>query len=93
MKIRSYQEIQEFLKIRNNLENQEVRNAHVVPGGNYFMYYNFGKPFLAVYCCLSDLFLGVEKKISTEIMHFYFITDMAAPITGTPAPQIMKFTI
>ena len=44
--------------------------------------YNFGGPFLCHHyyiLSLSDLCLGVEKKIFKEIMHFYYMTYMAMP--------------
>ena len=42
----------------------------------------FGRPFLGHHYYilgLSDLCLGVEKKIFKEIMHFYYMTYMATP--------------
>ena len=45
------------------------------PGGHEI--YNFGRPFLGHHYYilgLSDLCLGVEKKIFKEIMHFYSMT-------------------
>ena len=44
--------------------------------------YNFGRPFLGHHnyiLSLSDLCLGVEKKIFKEIMHFHNMTYMATP--------------
>ena len=44
--------------------------------------YNFGRPFLGHHYCifgLSDLCLGVEKTIFTEIMQFRYMTFMATP--------------
>ena len=44
--------------------------------------YNFGRPFLGYHyyiLSLSDLCLGVEKKIFKEKVHFYYITYMATP--------------
>ena len=44
--------------------------------------YNFGRPFLGHYYYilgLSDLCLGVDKKIFKEIMHFHYTTYMATP--------------
>ena len=44
--------------------------------------YNFGRPSLGHHYYilgLSDLCLGVEKKIFKEIMHFYCMTYMATP--------------
>ena len=58
--------------------------------------YNFVRPFLGHHYYilgLSDLCLGVEKKLLKEIMHFYYMTYMATPPpTRTPAPGVMKFT-
>ena len=50
--------------------------------------YNFGRPFLGHHYCilsLSDLCLGIEKKI--------FISHMATPCTRTAAPGVMKVFI
>ena len=50
------------------------------PGGHEI--YNFGRPFLCHHnyiLSLSDLCLGVEKKIFKEIMHFHYMTYMATP--------------
>ena len=44
--------------------------------------YNFGRPFLCYQnyiLSLSDLCLGVEKKIFKEIMHFHYMTYKATP--------------
>ena len=46
--------------------------------------YNFGRSFLGHHyymylLSLSDLCLGVEKKICKEIMHFHYRTYMATP--------------
>ena len=44
--------------------------------------YNFGRPFVGHYCyilSLSNLCMGAEKKIFTEIMHFHYLTYMATP--------------
>ena len=44
--------------------------------------YNFGRPFLGHHyyiISLSDQCLGVEKKISKEMMHFHYMTYMATP--------------
>ena len=44
--------------------------------------YNFGRPFLSHHyytLSLSDICLGVEKKIFKEIMHFYYMAYMAMP--------------
>ena len=52
--------------------------------------YNFGKPFLGHHYYIlsfkSDLCLGVEKKIFKEIMHFYYMTNMAMPLHKNPYP-------
>ena len=51
--------------------------------------YNFGRPFLGHHyyiLSLSDICIGVEKKIFKEIMHFHHMTYMAT-VTG------LKFTI
>ena len=51
--------------------------------------------FLHVYILsLSDLCLGVEKKIFKEIRHFYYITYLAMPLQKNPCPgghEIYKF--
>ena len=62
----------------------------LLPGGHEI--YNFGRPFLGHHyyiLSLSDLSLGVEKKIFKEITHFIW----PRPSTRTPAPGVMKFTI
>ena len=44
--------------------------------------YNFGTPFLGHHYYilgLSDLCLGIEKKIVKEIMQFHYVTYMAMP--------------
>ena len=44
--------------------------------------YNFGRPFLGHHyyiLSLSDLSLGIEKKIFKEIMQFHYMTYMATP--------------
>ena len=44
--------------------------------------YNFGRPFLGHHYyihSLSDLFLGVKRKIFKEIVHFDYMTCMATP--------------
>ena len=44
--------------------------------------YNFGWPFLGHHdyiLSLSDICMGVEKKILKEIMHFHYMTYMATP--------------
>ena len=55
-------------------------NKNPCPGGHEI--YNFGRPFIVHHyyiLSLSDLCLGVEKKIFKEIMHFYYMTYMATP--------------
>ena len=52
--------------------------------------YNFGRHFLGHHyyiLALSDLCLGVEKKIFKEIMHFYYMTYMAMPQHKNPYPR------
>ena len=58
--------------------------------------YNFGRPFLVHHYyihSLSDLCLGVEKKIFKEIIHFHHVTFMTTSQPRIPAPEVMKFTI
>ena len=46
--------------------------------------HNFGRSFLGHHCgmtSLSDQCLGVEKKISKEIMHFHYMT-YKSPCSG-----------
>ena len=55
-------------------------NKNPCPGGHEI--YNFGGPFLCHHnyiLSLSNLCLGVEKKIFKEIMHFHYMTYMATP--------------
>ena len=55
-------------------------NMKVQTGGHEI--YNFGRPFLGhqyYIHSLSDLCLGVEKKICKEIMPFDYKTYMAIP--------------
>ena len=50
------------------------------PGGHEI--YNFGRPFLGHHYYifnLSDLCLGVKKKIFKGIMHLHYMTHMVAP--------------
>ena len=52
--------------------------------------YNFGRPFLGHHYYilgLSDLCLGIEKKIFKEIMHFHYMTYMATPKHKNPCPR------
>ena len=49
--------------------------------------YNFRRPFLVRHYYilgLSDLCLGVEKKIFKEKMHFHYMTYMAKPLHPYP---------
>ena len=51
-----------------------------LPGGHEI--YHFGGPFRGHHyyiLSLSNLCLGVEKKIFKEIMHFHYMTYMAMP--------------
>ena len=51
--------------------------------------YNFGTPFLCHHndiLSLSDLCLGVEKKILKQIMHFQYMTYMPTPQDKNPCP-------
>ena len=44
--------------------------------------YNFGRTFLGHHyyiLILSDICMGVEKKIFIEIMHVHYMTYMATP--------------
>ena len=65
------------------------------PGGHESK--NFGRPFLGYHyyiLCLSDLCLGVEKKILKEIMQFYYIRLIwPRPSTRTPALGVIKVNI
>ena len=64
------------------------------PRGHEFS--NFGRPLLGHHqyiLGLSDLCLGVEKKIFKEMMHFYYVTYMATFSTRNPTPGVMKFPI
>ena len=57
------------------------------PGGHES--YNFGRLFLGHHyfiLSVSDLCLGVEKKIFKEIMHFYYIAYGHA-LAQEPRPQ------
>ena len=58
------------------------------PGGHEI--YNFGRPFLGHHYYilgLSDLCLGVEKKIVKEIMQIQYMTPMAMPQHKNPSPR------
>ena len=60
------------------------------PGGNES--YNFGRPFLGHHYYihgLSDLCLGVEKKIFKDIQQFTLLTQNDLPFGW----GVMKFTI
>ena len=64
------------------------------PGGHEI--YNFGRPFLGHHYyvrSLSDLCLGVKKRIFKGIMHFHYMTYMATPQPKNPCPRGLKFTI
>ena len=57
-----------------------LQHKNPCPGGHEN--YNFGGPLLGhdyKTLSLSDLCLGVEKKIFKEIMYFHYITYMATP--------------
>ena len=47
------------------------------------IFINLVEPFLIV--SLSALCQGVEKKIYKDLMHLYYMANMASPITRTPA--------
>ena len=52
--------------------------------------HNFGRPFLGHHYYilgLSDLCLGIEKKIFKEIMQFHNMTYMATPYHKNPCPR------
>ena len=53
--------------------------------------YNLGHHYYIL--GLSDLCLGVEKKIFKEIIQFLYMSYMDTTSTITPAPGVMKFTI
>ena len=62
------------------IKNNAFSLYDLCPGGHEI--YNFGRPFLCHHnyiLSLSDLCLGVEKKIFKEIMHFHNMTYMATP--------------
>ena len=49
--------------------------------------YNFGRPFLDHHYYkldMSDLCLGVEKKILKEMMHFHYMTYLVTPLHKNP---------
>ena len=51
------------------------KHQNPIPGGHEI--HNFGRPFLGHHYYLlsvSDLSLGVDKKIFKEIMHFHYMT-------------------
>ena len=57
------------------------------PGGHEI--YNLGRPFLVHHyyiLSLSDLCLGVKKKIFKGIMHFHSLTYMVTPQHKNPCP-------
>ena len=62
--------------------DREEENTYSLKG--LIWIYNFGTPFLGhhyyiLVLGLSDLCLGLEKKIVREIMYSHCITYMAAP--------------
>ena len=72
------------------MDTPQLKNP--CPGGHEID--NFGRPFLGHHnyiLSLSVLYLGVEKKILKEIMHFHNIWPR--PSERTPAPGVMKYTI
>ena len=59
------------------------------PGGHEI--YNFGRPVLGYryyILGLSDLCLGVEKKIFKDLMHFHYRTLKATPQQKNPYPWV-----
>ena len=57
-----------------------LQHQNPCPGGCEI--YNLGRPFLGHHYfinSLSDLCMGVKKKILKEIMHFHYMTYMAIP--------------
>ena len=65
-------------------------HKNACPGGHEI--YNFGRPFLGnhryiITCSLSDLCMGVEKKMFPEIMYFHYMTYMATPILQELLPR------
>ena len=63
------------------------QHKNPLPGGHEI--YNFGTPFLGhpyYIHSLSDLCIGVEKKIFKEIMFFHYMTYMATPQGNNPCP-------
>ena len=59
------------------------------PGGHEI--YNFGRPVLGYryyILGLSDLCLGVEKKIFKDLMHFQYRTLKATPQQKKPYPWV-----
>ena len=60
--------------------------------------HDFGRPFLShryFILSLSDICMGVEKKIFKEVMHFHYMTSLYghALAKKKPDPGVMKFTI
>ena len=62
---------------------------HKNPCPGRYEIYNFGRPFLGHHyfiLTLSDICLGVEKKIFRELMYFHYITYMVTPQSKNPCP-------
>ena len=63
--------------------------------GNLESYYS-GRPFLGynyyIYS-LSDICMGVKKKIFKEIMYFHYMTYMTKPEHKNPGPGVTNFRI
>ena len=52
--------------------------------------YNFSEPFLGHHnylLSLSVLCPGIEKKLSKEIIHFHYITNLAVPQHKNASPR------
>ena len=67
---------------------------HMNPCPGYHESYNFGRSFHGhqyFILNLSDLCMGVEKKIFEEIMHFHYMTYMATPQHKNPCPEGHEF--
>ena len=82
-----------FLKQDNSFSLYDLYgHALAEPSPGVHEIYNFGTciNFLGhhyyIVLSLSDLCLGVEKKIFKEIMHFHYMTYVAMPQQRTPAP-------
>ena len=66
------------------------------PGGHET--YNFSRLFIGhhnIILNLSDLCLGLKKKIFKEIMHFHYMTYIITShgLAQKPVPGVMKFII